>query len=395
MSMRVLTVHNRYQLAGGEDVVFATETTVLLRYGNVVTQYIDDNRRISKMNPMMVPVRAIWSRETGARLACVLSDPKPHVAHFHNTFPLISPSAYYACKRAGVPVVQTLHNFRLLCPGATLYRKSSICEDCVGRGVPWPGMVRGCWRGSRAQTAVVAAMLTFHRWLGTWHEKVDIYVALTEFARGKLVEGGLPSDKIVVKPNFIYPDPGPRERKGEYVLFVGRLSPEKGIRTLLKAWRRLGGIPLKIVGDGPLMEEIRTHLGPGLGRGVEALGRQNREQVLELMKGARFLVFPSEWYEGFPMTIVEAFACGVPVITSRLGAMAEIVEDGRTGLHFTAGDPEHLAAKVEWAWTHPKQMAEMGREARREYEAKYTAERNYQMLMEIYRLAIERAKGRC
>jgi len=283
-------------------------------------------------------------------------------------------------------VIQTLHNYRLLCPNAILYRDGGVCEDCLGR-LPWPGVMRGCYRGSRAQTVVVAAMLAVHRWLKTWLEKVDIYIALTEFARRKFIEGALPAEKVVVKPNFVHPDPGVRDGSGNYAIFVGRLSREKGVLTLLAAWELLKDIPLKIAGDGPLVEDVRRR-SQMLG-GVEVLGRRDHKDVIGLLKGARFLVFPSEWYECFPVTFVEAFACGVPVIASRLGAMAEIVEDGRTGLHFTPGDPDDLAARVVYAWSHPERMREMGREARAEYEAKYTAERNYQMLMDIYHRAIE------
>jgi glycosyltransferase involved in cell wall biosynthesis len=316
------------------------------------------------------------------------------VAHFHNTFLRISPSAYYACRAAGVPVVQTLHNYRLLCPAATFYRAGGVCEACLGRLVPWPGVVHSCYRGSPAASGVVTAMLTTHNLLRTWTRLVDVYIALTEFARQKFIEGGLPAEKIIVNPNFVDPDPGLRESDGSYALFVGRISPEKGVRLLLRAWQGLKGKPLKIVGNGPLIDEVRAFVQQQRLECVEVLGPHPREEVLSLMKQARFLVFPSEWYECFPLTIAEAFACGVPVIASRLGAMAEIIEEGRSGLHFTPGDPEDLLAKVEWAYTHPPEMVQMGRRARQEFEAKYTAERNYERLRNVYGLAIAQARGR-
>ncbi|RME69473.1 MAG: glycosyltransferase family 1 protein, partial [Chloroflexi bacterium] len=333
-------------------------------------------------------LNAVWSRESQENIRRLIREKKPDVAHFHNTFLMVSPAAYYACKEAGVPVVQTLHNYRLICPGALLMRDGRVCEECVGRAVPWPGMVHACWRGSRLQTSVVTAMLTVHRAIKTWTEQVDFYIALTEFARRKFIEGGLPADKIVVKPNFITPDPGMGDHEENYALFVGRLSPEKGVQALLRAWRRLRDVPLKVVGDGPLMKEVQEFVGREGLQEVEVPGRRPRDEVFRLMREARALVFPSEWYETFGMTIAEAFACGLPVIASRLGAMAEIVEEGRTGLLFEPGNPEDLAAKVEWAWSHPEEMAEMGREARREYTQKYTAERNYQILMDIYRRAV-------
>lgn len=390
--MKILQIHNYYQQPGGEDQVFAAETSFLRQHDHEVVEYVEDNKRIDKMSRLVAATNTIWSYSSRQKLHRVLCQSKPAVAHFHNTFMLISPSAYYACHEVGVPVVQTLHNYRLLCPTATFYRDGNICEDCLGKTPPWPGIIHTCYRKSRSQTTIVSTMLTIHRWLKTWQDQVDIYIALTDFARQKFIEGGLPREKIVIKPNFINPDPGLRECDGHYVLFVGRLSSEKGVQTLLKAWQCLRGIPLKIIGDGPLMEETQTFVEAKKLECVELLGWCAREEVLELMKEARFLVLPSECYESFAMTIAETFACGVPVIASQLGSIAEIVEDKHTGIHFTPGDSEDLAVKVEWAWKHEKEMINMGKEARREYEQKYTAERNYEMLIEIYKRAVKNKK---
>jgi glycosyltransferase involved in cell wall biosynthesis len=227
-------------------------------------------------------------------------------------------------------------------------------------------------------------MLTVHRWLKTWESKVRLYIVFTDFYRKEFTKGGLPASKIVVKPHFVHPDPGPQQGNGAYALFIGRLAREKGVRTLLGAWKRLQAIPLKIRGEGPLTGEVQ-HAMRANNSCVTLLPRASAPQLSRMTKRARFLVWPSEgFYETFGLVAIESFACGVPVICSRLGAMEEIVADGRTGLHFTAGDAEDLAQKVEWAWTHPEEMAAMGRAARAEYEAKYTAERNYEMLMEIY-----------
>jgi glycosyltransferase involved in cell wall biosynthesis len=291
-------------------------------------------------------------------------------------------------------VVQTLQNYRLLCPAATLQNDGCVCEECLGRS-PWRGVLHACYRDSRAATAVVVLMLSVHRWLGTWSKMVDYYIALTEFVRAKFIEGELPAEKIVVKPHFVFRDPGVRDGRGEYALFVGRLAEEKGLRTLLAAWERLNNrVPLEIVGDGPLRAELvaqvsrlglsRVWRGKPAATSISFHGHLTPDHLTPVMKRARFLLFPSIWYEPFGLTNVEAFACGVPVIASRLGAMQEIVEDGRTGLHFTPGDADDLAAKVDWAWTHPDEMQVMGRAARAEYDAKYTAERNYQMLRGIY-----------
>ncbi len=387
--MNILISHNRYLEPGGEAQVFEAEKALLEQMGHDVLLFVEDNARLNGMNPLRVAVNAVWSREVEHRLRMLIRETKPDVAHFHNTFIVISPAVYHACKEAGVPVVQTLHNYRLICPGALLMRDERLCEDCLGKALPWPGVLHGCWRGSRVQTTVVAAVLTVHRVLRTWTKMVDRYIALTEFARHKFIEGGLPAEKIVVKPNFVYPDPGLGEHSGDFALFVGRLAPEKGVRTLLQTWQKLKRIPLKILGDGPLRTEMERFVEEkNLQTTVEMLGRRSREEVFRLMHEARILVFPSECYENFPMALAEAFATGLPAIASRLGAMAELVEHGCTGLLFEPGNPEALAESVAWAWSHPREMAEMGRNARREYEEKYTAERNYEQLMAIYRSVI-------
>lgn len=388
MSMRILLAHNFYQQSGGEDVVFYAETELLRRHGHEVRHYTEHNDRIRQMSRPRLFRETLWSTATLRHLKRLLKEWQPDVVHFHNTFPLISPAAYYACRRVGVPVVQTLHNYRLLCPAATFYRSGKVCEACLRKTPPLPSVQWACYRNSRIQSLVVVLLLSFHRALGTWKKQVDAYISLTDFARRKFIEGGIPGEKILVKPNFLLPDPGKgKSAAGDYALFVGRFSPEKGISILLQAWCRMNNIPLKVAGDGPMGEEIRKYVTDNDLKTVECVGKCSHEAVLGLMKNARFLVFPSQWYEGFPMTIAEAFACGLPVIASNLGAMAEIIDDGRTGLLFNPGDAQDLAAKVKWAWEHPQELARMGKEARREYEAKYTEEQNYKMLMQIYEQA--------
>jgi glycosyltransferase involved in cell wall biosynthesis len=389
--VKILIAHNRYCYPGGEDEVFLQESELLRRAGHEVLEYTAHNSQIVEagfFNKARIATKTLWASDTITRLRSLLRHEKPALAHFHNTFPLISPGAYYACQQEGIPVVQSVHNARMVCPAANFYRAGHVCEDCLGRVAPWPGILHGCYRNSRLQTAVVAGMLAGHRILGTWRNRVDVYVAFTEFYRRKLVQAGLPSEKIFVKPHFLPTDPGVKQKIGEYVLFVGRLAPEKGVRTLLEAFVLLQQeIPLHIVGDGPLRTEMEAQRSrAGLSR-LSFHGWLPREQTLEFMRGARFLIFPSELPETFGLAMIEAFACGVPVIASRLGPMTEIVASGKTGLHFTPGDANDLAAKVEWALTHANETEAMGRTARTEYLAKYTAERNYQLLMEMYRRA--------
>ncbi len=378
--MRILQVHNTYQQAGGEDAVVANEGALLSANGHDVRPWSVDNAAIT--GPW-AQLRTAWqvpySHDARRELAGVIADFGPDVVHVHNFFPLITPSVYDACRDAGVPVVQTLHNYRTICAGALLVRSGRPCEDCIG-GSPYQGALHGCYRGSRLGSLAVARMIARHRGQGTWRTKVDRFIALTEFAKAKFVEAGFPAEKIAVKPNFVE-DARPQEaetaRNG--ALFVGRLSPEKGIGTLLTAWRDLDA-PLRIAGDGPLLGMAQGSASPN----VVPLGNLPPEAVNQEMARAAFLVMPSDWYEGFPVTLAEAFCRGLPVIASRLGAMAEIVDDGVTGLHFTPGDPQDLAAKVRWAANHPEEMRRMGANARRAYEERYTPEANYRLLMTIY-----------
>jgi glycosyltransferase involved in cell wall biosynthesis len=390
--VKIILVHNAYQQPGGEDVVFEQECGMLQRAGHEVIAYRRSNwdaEAYNRIRLLGLAKRTVWASDSRRDFSELLRREKPDLVHVHNTFVMISPSIYSACHEAKVPVVQTLHNYRLLCLAANFFRDGKVCEQCLGASL-WPGVEHACYRRSYPASAVVAVMLTSHRLRHTWDREVAGFIALSEFARNKFIEGGLPREKLFVKPNFVSPDPGARTSPGDYALFVGRLSPRKRVDTVLAAWKRLPrSIPLHIVGDGSAREQLQAEaLRAGL-TNVEFKGQLPREQTLAAINRARFLVFASEWYENFPVTIAESFACSAPVICSRLGAMQEIVSDGRTGLHFAPADAEDLAAKVEWAWIHPQQMREMGVQARAEYESKYTAEKNYPLLMEIYNRARE------
>ena len=386
-------MHNHYQQPGGEDQVFAAEGDLLETRGHRVVRYTSHNDRVRGVSRLALAKTTVWNGDAYRELRALIRKERPEVAHFHNTFPLISPAAYYAARAESVPVIQTLHNYRLLCPNALFFRQGGVCEDCLGKTFAWPGIAHACYRESRSSSGAVAAMQTTHRAAGTWTRAVDTYIALTEFARQKFVEGGLPADRIAVKPNFVSPDPGAGDAGGGYVLFVGRLSQEKGVETLLAAWKQLQGkVPLKILGDGPLARTVAEAAKQF--KEVEWLGRQPKDRVLAFMKDARALIFPSVWYEGFPMVIAEAYAVGLPVIASNLGSMSSLISHRRTGLHFCPGNSKDLATQVTWASEHPAQLKLMRTAARAEYEDKYSAERNYQMLTNIYRTAVERVGER-
>ncbi len=377
----ILSVHNFYKESGGEDEVFASEARLLEQYGHRVVRYVEHNSRIGAAG-FSTARDTVWSQTSfrGLRSAAKAG---PELAHFHNTFPLISPSAYYALRLARVPVVQTLHNYRILCPAATFLRDGTACEACPESRSWLPAIRHRCYRHSVSATTAVAGMLAIHRAVGTWQRMVNVYIALSEFARTKFIQGGLPASQIVVKPNFLSSDPSPGNGEGEYALFVGRLAEEKGVRFLAEAWRRLSSIPLIVAGKGPL----ETTKWPA---NVMAVGHQSKEQIFSLMHGARVLIFPSICYECSPMTIIEAFACGLPVIASSIGSIPEYVTHQATGLLFRPGDVDDLVQQVQWAFAHPEGLRAMRLTARREYEQKYTPERNYKMLMDIYAMALDR-----
>ena len=392
--MKIVQVHNSYQQAGGEDVVFAQECRNLERAGHTVVAYHRSNSETENRVPfgrLALAKDTVWSTHTRRDFAALLAREAPDLVHVHNTFVMISPSIYSACAEKGVPVVQTLHNFRLMCPAAFFFREGKVCEDCAHDGL-WSAVRHGCYRGSRAATATVALMLAAHRALGTWRDSIDSYIALTAFSRAKFVAAGFSPDKMFVKPNFVDQDPGSRTAVGDYAVFTGRLSPEKGAMSLLRAWERLRvRCPLQIVGDGPERASLEALARERNIRDITFRGRLSRQETVAAVRGARFAIVPSVYYEGFPMVIAEAMACGVPIVCSRLGAMEEIVADGVTGLHFNPGDADDLARKAEWVWNHRSEMCEMGRAARLEYENRYTAEKNYTLLMKIYERTLNRA----
>jgi len=386
--MRVLTVHNYYQQPGGEEQIFATEAALLESYGHEVLRYTLHNDNIMGANPLRLAKNTLWNGTVYRELRSLIAQKKPQIVHFHNTFPLISPAAYHAVQAEGVAVVQTLHNYRLLCPNALFFRNGRICEDCLGKPLPLPAIQHGCYRGNQGASATVATMLSLHSFLGTWQHKIDVFIAYSQFAVDKFIQGGLPAKKIMFKTNFLYPAPEPGEGKGGYALFVGRLSVEKGLGVMLDAWRQLGGkIPLKILGDGP-MSGLVTEAMQTMPE-IEWLGRRSLEEVYEVVGSAAFLVFPSEWYETFGRVAIEAFARGTPVVASNIGAISELIDHERTGLLFRPGDSTDLAAKINWLLTHPQELSQMRQEARAEFEAKYTADDNCKRLIEIYQTAIK------
>lgn len=385
--MKLLYIYNLYQQAGGENLWIQSEPDLLRERGHKVTVYRRDNKEIHDFSLWKRGAlfwESNWSRESYEAVRALIRRTRPDVAHVYNTVALVTPSVYYACHDEGVPVVQTVYNYRLLCPAGNFLRKGRICEECMQRSL-WRSVVYGCYRDSRIQSAALAWTLHSHRARGTWSRIVDVYIAPTEFMRHKMVEGGLPVNKIVVKPNFHEPDPGVRQSCDGSVLYIGRLAPEKGLRTLLAAWRVLDKPPLlRIVGDGPLRDELEKTVAESAPGKIELWGTRPHSEVISYLKKAAALVLPSEWYEAFPHVILEAFACGVPILASRIGTLPDVIEDGVSGVLFEPGHAADLAAKVNWLISHPDAALRIAMQGRAEYETKYTADRNYQRLMEIY-----------
>lgn len=386
--MRVVVVHNFYQQPGGEDEVFRAEVALLRAHGHDVSTFLVHNDAVASMSKPALMKATLWNNAAAKELAEQVTRERAEIVHFHNTFPLISPAAYAAARRAGAAVVQSLHNYRLVCPGSLLLRDGTACTKCVGKTFALPGVIHGCYRGSRPTTAITAAMLTLHRFAGTWRSSVDQYIALTESGRGHFIKGGLPAERISVKPHFVDPDPGIRDGGGRYVLFVGRLSHEKGVETLLEAWEN-NPIPLVIVGDGPLAPKVQAL--QARNPSVRWLGRRPAAEIPELAGRAALLVLPSICFETFGRVAVEAFAVGTPVIGSGHGAVRDVVgEDGSVGDLFEPGNAADLRGKVAALFATPDRLRQMRPVARAMFQAHYGASSNYTQLMAIYERALSR-----
>lgn len=385
--MKVLIAHDYYQLPGGEDRSFETEVALLRDHGHEVLTYTVHNDALHDMGALETAGRTLWNRQVHAEILELVKREQPAVAHFNNTFPLLSPSAYYAARRGGAAVVQSLRNYRLTCVNGLLFRDGEVCQLCLGKGLAWQGVRHACYRDSHAASAVAAGMLTGHRLAGTWRRVVDQYIALSDFA-ARLLTSVVPADRLTVKANAVHPDPGVGAGLGGYALYAGRLSPEKGIGTLLDAWAQLPHrFDLRVFGDGPLRPMVES--AAARDSRIKYGGHVSVDAVGEAVDGAGMVLFVSEVYEAFPRAIVESFARGTPVVASRLGTAAEAVTDGVDGLAFTPGDPTDLARQIGRLLDDPAALVTMRGAARRTFEQRYGSDANHRQLMDIYRRAIE------
>ncbi len=381
--MRLLLCHNFYQQAGGEDACFADEGRLLEKHGHTVVRYEQTNDHISGFRVVTTAAQAIWNHQTYREVRQLIQEHQIDLVHCTNTFPVISPSIYYACNRERVPMVQSLHNYRMACANAYFLREDKVCLKCLGKRFPIAAVSHACYRGSRLASLAVATMQATHRLSGTWRHRVDQFIALTEFGRELFIRHGLPGDRIFVKPNFVDPVPELGSGSGDYALFVGRLSPEKGIELMLKAWRSEAiQLPLRIVGDGPFLDRVKSEAASN--PLIQLTGHLSRAEVQTQMQQARFLVLPSLWYEGLPRTIVEAFAVGTPVIASDVGPLTQLVRPDGGGMTFRLGRVEALTAAVQKLSASPEIARAMRPLARAEFENHYSADENYRSLMTAY-----------
>jgi glycosyltransferase involved in cell wall biosynthesis len=389
-SRPIILAHSFYKRAGGEEQVFRAEAALLEQQGHRVERFVTHNSDLDALSPAAGALQTVWNRSSARRLRDLVKDTRASLVHFHNTFPIMSPSVYYAARAEGAAIVQTLHNYRLLCVQGFFVRDGKICEKCLGKRVGYPGIFHACYRKSKAASAAAVGMFAAHWAFGTWQNLPDVFIGLSEFARSKFIEGGLPSDRIRVKPNLVFPDPGAGTGDGAFALFVGRLSPEKGISTLIETWERYcPKLPLWIVGEGPLTPVV-TDAAERCSN-IIALGPRPHNEVLALLGRATVCIVPSVGYETFGLVAVEALIRGTPVVASRLGPLPELVEHTRTGYLFDPGNPRDLAAQIATVAESASKMQDMRFTSRRLALLQFDPLVNYECLTAIYESALEKS----
>lgn len=380
--MRILSVHNEYLIRGGEEESRKAEVSVLKQYGNELSSYVENNKKIADLSQVNAALRTLWSKESYRTVKQILQAKKHDVIHVQNFFPLVSPSVYYAAQSEGVPVVQAVRNYRFLCANTFMYRDGNVCELCVKKSFKVDAIQHKCYRENRAASATAASMHLLHSILPTWN-RIDRFLAVSEFVKKKMVEGGFPEHKITVKPNFVYPDPGISLDKEEFILYVGRLQPEKGIMHLLETVDAMNApIKLKIIGEGTLLPEVLKFANRN--NNIEYLGKMPLTDTYDVIGKAKALVIPSLWHEPFGRVIVEAYAKGTPVIGARMGGIPELIENGITGYTYEAKSQSDLAAQIDRIYSNTALSKEMGLAAYDLYKRKYTPEANYRMMLDTY-----------
>lgn len=377
--MNILIVHNQYTSKGGEDTVVENEMRLLKNHGHNVDLYTQSNSQINGLfSKIKTAIYSSYSKDIYKYFNTKKISDKYDIIHVHNFFPLITPSIFYAAKNNGIPIVMTLHNYRLICPSGLLMHKDKIYEKSIKYG-PYSTIFDKVYRNSFIGTFFLAKMIHDHKKKGTWNNTIDKLIALTNFGKKKFIESGINESQLVVKPNFVHDSNKNQLKKENYALFVGRISKEKGIMVLLEAWKEID-YKLIIIGDGPLKNEvINTN-----NKNIIFLGQKNKTEVTELMQKASFLVMPSTWYEGLPMVLIESFCAGLPVIASKIGTLEETVENNVTGLHFKTNNVIDLRLKANKLISDKALLHTLSKNARNQYLNNFSASKNYNILIDIY-----------
>jgi glycosyltransferase involved in cell wall biosynthesis len=402
MNVRVLLAHNFYRSSepSGEAQVLASERELLERHGHVTAQFLRHNDEIVN-DGVLGAIRGAfstpWNPFAAMAIRKSVNEFSPDIVHVHNTFPLISPSIFHAVGSRAARVL-TLHNYRLFCPAAIPMRNGDICTKCIDKHSVKPALRHGCYRNSRIATTPLALGVALHRSMATWKNQVDAFIVLTEFQRDLMIEAGLPSELVHIKPNFYSKESTvlPWNKRSDRVVFVGRLSQEKGLESLLEAWIMWGASApeLQIIGDGPLREGLERKSVKHPQVPIRFLGQVNAAAAQEEIARARLLVLPSLCFEGFPMVLIEAFTFGTPVAVSSVGPLPSIVTDGENGVTFSPGDPRSLLQVVRKTWESKSELDRLANGARHSYETQYSATKNYNLLVEIYQKATEVSRRR-
>jgi len=400
--MNVLLVHNYYgsSAPSGENQVCEAESNLLRQRNHEVHEFLrhsDAIRAKGIRGAVQGALSTPWNPFAAKKIRQVVETVRSEVVHVHNTFPLLSPSIFHSIGHRAARVL-TLHNYRLFCPAAIPMRAGRVCTDCLDSHSVWPSLKHGCYRNSRLATLPLAANVALHRNLGTWTQQVDAFIALTEFQRERMIEAGLPASLVHVKPNFYPGDPvmlSWAERQ-EYMVFAGRLTAEKGVVALVKAWLLWGASApeLRIVGDGSLRAELEQLAAASPQTRIRFLGQLSGAAAQQEIARARLLVLPSECFEGFPMVIREAFAFGTPAAVSNIGPLPSIVHPGENGAVFEPANPQSLLNAVRSVWEKGGELERLAKGARRSYEMLYNEDANYRMLMAIYEQAMEVSRRR-
>ncbi len=392
--MKILLVHNFYgsTAPSGENTAFVSEASLLRNRGHSIiefTRHSDELLHQGLYGTVRGALGTVWNPMSLRKLKSTLRETRPEIVHVHNTFPILSPSVLYATSDLNIPTVMTLHNYRIGCSAATALRKDEPCTLCLDKKSVLPALRYGCYRDNRIATLPVSLMIALHNAKNTWKKNVDAFITLTEFQRKKMVQFGIPEASLFVKPQFLEnpPEPLPWRRRESKAVFIGRLYAAKGIHILIESWMKWGknAAPLEIIGDGPMRNELMNAASKSeAASSISFLGNLSHVEAMKRLSSAKLLILPSLCFEGFPMVVQEAYAHGVPIAASNIGSLPHLIAENRTGTLFAPGNAESLLASVQTLLADDKQLRILGAQAKQEFDSKYTAGKNYDILMSIY-----------